>query len=88
MWEFLRTQISWIVFALMVVVAAGVGAIYRERVLEYLQDVRQEWSRVTTPSREEALSHTALVIVGVLIAGIFMFFVDLVLGPIMSLFYR
>lgn len=88
MGEFLRTQISWVVFALMLGVAAVLGAIYRERVLEYLRDVRQEWSRVTTPTREEALSHTTLVIVGVLIAGIFMFFVDLVLGPIMGLFYR
>lgn len=88
MLDFLRTQLAWVVFSIFVVVAAIFAGIYRERLASYIQDVRQEWTRVTTPSREESVSHTAVVVVGVLIAALFMFAIDQVLGPVMGLFYR
>lgn len=87
MLDFVLTQLAWIVFGIFVVVAAVFAGIYRDRLLAYVRDVRQEWTRVTTPSREESVSHTAIVVVGVLIAAAFMFAVDVVLGPLMNLFY-
>jgi preprotein translocase SecE subunit len=88
MLEFVRTQLAWVVFAVIVVIAAVFAGLYRARLLNYVQEVRQEWTRVTTPSREESVAHTAVVIVGVIIAAAFMFVVDLALGPLMGLFYR
>jgi preprotein translocase SecE subunit len=86
--NFLRNQLAWVVFAVLVAIGAVFAVLYRQRLLTYLDEVRQEWTRVTTPTREEAVAHTAIVIVGVLIAAVFMYIVDLVLGPLMELFYR
>ena len=44
--------------------------------IEFLQQVRQEVSRVTWPSRKETLVTTAMVFVMVFIAAAFFFVVD------------
>ncbi len=47
--------------------------------LQFLQDVRQEASKVTWPSRRETLITTALVILMVILAALFFLAVDQVL---------
>jgi preprotein translocase subunit SecE len=47
--------------------------------LQFLQEVRQEASKVTWPSRRETLITTALVIVMVILAALFFLAVDQVL---------
>jgi len=44
--------------------------------IEFLQQVRQEVSRVTWPTRKETMVTTAMVFVMVFIAAIFFFVVD------------
>ena len=44
--------------------------------IEFLQQVRQEVSRVTWPSRKETVVTTAMVFAMVFIAGAFFFLVD------------
>ena len=44
--------------------------------VEFIQQVRQEVSRVTWPSRKETMVTTAMVFVMVFIAAIFFFVVD------------
>jgi len=48
--------------------------------IEFFQQVRQEVSRVTWPSRKETMVTTAMVFVMVFIAAIFFFVVDQVLS--------
>jgi preprotein translocase subunit SecE len=43
---------------------------------EFIQEVRQEVSRVTWPSRKETLTTTAMVFVMVFIAAAFFFLID------------
>ena len=47
---------------------------------EFVQQVRQELSRVTWPTRKETMVTTAMVFVMVFIAAIFFFVVDQVLS--------
>lgn len=47
---------------------------------EFLQQVRQEMSRVTWPTRKETLVTTAMVFVMVFVAAAFFFLVDQVLS--------
>jgi preprotein translocase subunit SecE len=48
--------------------------------VEFLRQVRQEVSKVTWPSRRETLQTTGMVFLMVLLASVFFFLVDLVLG--------
>jgi preprotein translocase subunit SecE len=47
---------------------------------EFIQQVRQELSRVTWPTRKETLVTTAMVFVMVFVAAVFFFVVDQVLS--------
>jgi preprotein translocase subunit SecE len=47
---------------------------------EFIQEVRQELSRVTWPSRKETLTTTAMVFVMVFIAASFFFLIDQMLS--------
>jgi preprotein translocase subunit SecE len=49
-------------------------------VTEFVQQVRQEMSRMTWPTRKETLVTTAMVFVMVFVAAIFFFAVDTVLA--------
>jgi preprotein translocase subunit SecE len=48
--------------------------------LEFLRQVRQEVARVTWPSRKETAVTTALVFAMVIVAALFFFLVDQLLG--------
>ena len=48
--------------------------------VEFLRQVRQEVGKVTWPSRRETLQTTAMVFLMVILASLFFFVVDLVLG--------
>lgn len=52
--------------------------------LVFLRQVRQEVSKVTWPNRKETLVTTAMVFLMVLLAAMFFFSVDLVLGNIVN----
>ncbi|MDA1191491.1 MAG: preprotein translocase subunit SecE [Candidatus Poribacteria bacterium] len=88
MWDTILTQIDWVVFAVMIVVTLIVVAFNRQRLIDYVKEVRQEWTRVSTPSREESVAHTSVVLTGVLISAAFLFVVDWVLQNLMKVFYN
>jgi preprotein translocase subunit SecE len=48
--------------------------------VEFLRQVRQEVGKVTWPTRRETLQTTAMVFLMVILAAVFFFVVDLVLG--------
>ena len=48
----------------------------KTNVTEFVQQVRQELSRVTWPTRKETLVTTAMVFVMVFVAAVFFFIVD------------
>ena len=48
--------------------------------VQFVQQVRQELTRVTWPTRKETMVTTAMVFVMVFIAAVFFFFVDQVLA--------
>jgi preprotein translocase subunit SecE len=48
--------------------------------LEFLRQVRQEVARVTWPTRKETVVTTAMVFAMVIVAALFFFLVDQVLG--------
>lgn len=48
--------------------------------VEFLRQVRQEVGKVTWPTRRETLQTTAMVFLMVILASLFFFVVDLVLG--------
>jgi preprotein translocase subunit SecE len=52
----------------------------RLNVAEFFQQVRQETSRVTWPSRKETMVTTAMVFLMVFIAAVFFFVVDQILS--------
>ncbi|HEV8033180.1 MAG TPA: preprotein translocase subunit SecE [Stellaceae bacterium] len=52
----------------------------RTSAAEFVQQVRQELSRVTWPTRKETLVTTAMVFVMVFVAAVFFFVVDQVLS--------
>ena len=52
----------------------------KTNVAEFVQQVRQELSRVTWPTRKETMVTTAMVFVMVFIAAIFFFVVDQMLS--------
>ncbi len=86
--EFIGKYLAWLTFAVFVVVGLVIALAYRTRLLTYIQDVRQEWTRVSTPSREEAVAHTWVVILGVAITAGYLFVVDRGLHGITRLFYN
>ena len=47
---------------------------------QFVQEVRQEVSKVTWPSRKETMISTAMVFVMVILAAMFFFFVDQILA--------
>ena len=54
---------------------------------DFIQQVRQEVSRVTWPSRKETMVTTAMVFVMVFIAAVFFFLVDQVFSAGVRLFF-
>ena len=58
------------------VAARGEQVMAKTSPIEFFQQVRQEVSRVTWPSRKETMVTTAMVFVMVFIAAIFFFVVD------------
>jgi preprotein translocase subunit SecE len=48
--------------------------------VEFLRQVRQEVGKVTWPTRRETLQTTVMVFLMVILAGLFFFVVDFVLG--------
>ena len=53
---------------------------------EFIQQVRQETSKVTWPTRKETMVTTAMVFVMVIIASMFFLTVDTVIGWIVRMF--
>jgi preprotein translocase subunit SecE len=49
---------------------------------EFLRQVRQEWAKVTWPSRKETMVTTAMVFVMSILAAIFFFITDWILSHI------
>ena len=87
MWEFIREQIDWLGFGLFLLIGLVIAFVYRSRLITYVREVRQEWTRVSMPSREEAVAHTSVVIVAVLMAAAYLMVVDSVLGQVRRVFY-
>jgi len=58
------------------VAARGEQVMAKTSPIEFFQQVRQEVSRVTWPSRKETMVTTAMVFVMVFIAAVFFFVVD------------
>lgn len=52
---------------------------------EFMREVRQEVSKVTWPTRKETTISTIMVLVMVLIAAVFFYVVDSVVGKLVSL---
>ncbi|MBM3216176.1 preprotein translocase subunit SecE [Candidatus Poribacteria bacterium] len=88
MLEFIKNQLDWVLFSIIVVGVLVAGMVFRARVLAYVSEVRQEWTRVTTPTREESIAHTSVVIVAVLISAGYMFGVDTILKLVTDILYR
>ena len=86
--EFIGKYLAWLTFAVFVVIGLGIALAYRQRLVTYIADVRQEWTRVSTPSRQEAIAHTGVVILAVAITAGYLFVVDSGLSGITRLFYR
>jgi len=86
--EFIGKYLAWLTFAVFVLVGLAIALAYRTRLVTYIKDVRQEWTRVSTPSREEAMAHTGVVILAVAITAGYLFVVDRGLSGITRLFYR
>ncbi len=56
-------------------------------IAQFLQDVRQESTKVTWPSRRETMISTGMVFVMVIIASLFFLGVDWVLSHLMKLVF-
>jgi preprotein translocase subunit SecE len=56
--------------------------------LQFFTEVRQEANRVTWPTRKETWISTVMVLIMVLLASIFFFIVDSVLGLLINSFLR
>ncbi|MEO2005127.1 MAG: preprotein translocase subunit SecE [Candidatus Poribacteria bacterium] len=87
MGDFIGTHLAWLTFGVFVVIGVIIALSYRTRLITYVGDVRQEWTRVSTPSREEAIGHTWVVILAVAITAGYLFVVDWGLGRVTRLFY-
>ena len=87
MWEIIRNQLDWVGFAVFLVIALVIAFVYRIRLQTYVREVRQEWTRVSMPTREEGIAHTSVVIVAVLISAAYLFAVDWVFAQVMPIFY-
>ena len=59
----------------------------RTNVAEFVQQVRQELSRVTWPTRKETLITTGMVFLMVFVAAVFFFVVDQALSYVVRLIY-
>jgi preprotein translocase subunit SecE len=55
---------------------------------KFIQEVRQETSKVTWPSRKETVTTTAMVFVMVVLVSLFLSFADYLIGNAMQLFLR
>lgn len=55
---------------------------------QFIQQVRQEVSKVTWPSRRETMTSAAMVFVMAILAALFFFLVDLVVGGAMNFILR
>ncbi len=55
---------------------------------QFIQQVRQEVSKVTWPSRRETVTSAAMVFVMAFLAALFFFLVDLVIGGAMNFILR
>jgi len=67
------------------IAAAGEGGFsgiksWPERVKSFYNDVRTEMRKVTTPSRKEVQSTTAVVLIAVFIFGLYFWVIDNVIG--------
>ena len=51
---------------------------------KFIEQVRQETRKVVWPTRKETLVSTAMVLVMVIIAAIFFYFVDSIIGGVIS----
>ena len=85
--EFIATNLAWLTFGVFVVIGLVIALAYRQRLITYVVDVRQEWTRVSTPNREEAIGHTWVVILAVAITAGYLFVVDWGLGRVTRLFF-
>ncbi len=54
--------------------------------MQFLREVRQEFQKVTWPSRQETLVTTVMVFIMVMLAATFFFFVDLILRSTLTFF--
>jgi preprotein translocase subunit SecE len=55
---------------------------------QFIQQVRQEVSKVTWPSRRETVTSAGMVFVMAILAALFFFLVDLVIGGAMNFILR
>ena len=55
---------------------------------KFIQEVRQETSKVTWPSRKETVTTTAMVFAMVVLVSLFLSLVDWIIGNGMQLFLR
>jgi len=52
---------------------------------EFVQQVRQEFSKITWPTRKETTVTTAMVFVMVILAAVFFLLADLIIGRVVGL---
>ncbi len=53
--------------------------------VQFIRQARQEWSKVTWPSRRETLMSSVTVFIMVVIVALFFFFVDMILRNVIGL---
>jgi preprotein translocase subunit SecE len=55
-----------------------------KKVLNFIRESREELKKVTWPDRDEVASFTMVVIISVIIISLFLWFVDTLLGKLIS----
>ncbi len=55
-----------------------------KKVLNFIRESREELKKVTWPDRDEVASFTMVVIISVVIISLFLWFVDTLLGKLIS----
>jgi preprotein translocase subunit SecE len=55
-----------------------------KKVLNFIRESREELKKVTWPGRDEVASFTMVVIISVIIISLFLWFVDTLLGKLIS----
>jgi preprotein translocase SecE subunit len=84
MWDWLWTHFDWVIFGMALVIAGTVALLRRERLMRFVEDVRQEWERVSTPDWNESVTHTMVVLLAVAVFAAFFLVVDQSLGRLMT----